>query len=74
MNAQVKSNQLNGYDKLSLLRWIILIFILTLGLLPTVTGPLALVVYLLPALFVFMHGSRFLGRKSICLLYTSRCV
>ena len=69
MNAQVKSNQLNGYDKLSLLRWIILIFILTLGLLPTVTGPLALVVYLLPALFVFMHGSRFLGRKNILIFF-----
>lgn len=69
MKAQAISKQLSSIDKLAPLRWIILISILTLGLLPTVAGPLALVVYLLPTIFVFMHGSRFLGRKNILIFF-----
>lgn len=69
MKALAKSIKSKSFDKFSPLRWIILISILTLGLLPNVTGPLALVVYLLPALFVFMHGSRFLGRKNILIFF-----
>ncbi|MDQ5943736.1 MAG: hypothetical protein QG675_504 [Patescibacteria group bacterium] len=69
MKAQPKSKQSSDNDRLAPLRWVILASILVLGLLPTITGPLALLVYLLPSIFVFMHGSRFLGRKNILIFF-----
>ncbi len=66
MKAQAQSKKL---DKLAPLRWVILVTLLITGLLPTITGPLALIIYLLPAIFVFMHGSRYLGRKNILIFF-----
>lgn len=69
MKAQPKSKLTSKLDKLAPLRWIILIVLLITGLLSTTGGPLALIVYLLPTIFVLMHGSRFLGRKNILIFF-----
>jgi len=50
-------------------RWVLLalIVITSFGLVPL--GIFALIAYVLPTIFVFMHGSRFLGKRNIVLFF-----
>ncbi len=59
----------NSIDKYAWLRWSILVLILVTTFTSVIAGPLALVVYILPTIFVFMHGARYLGRKNIFLFF-----
>lgn len=56
-------------DKLSWVRWVILALIVVSGFLSVRGGLWAILIYLLPTVFVFMHGSRFLGKKNIILFF-----
>ena len=64
-----KSVLSNKKDRLSLVRWSILLVLLVSGFLALDSGPLALLIYILPSVFVFLHGSRFLGRKNILIFF-----
>lgn len=59
----------NTVDKYVWLRWSILVLILITTFTGVISGPLALVVYILPTIFIFMHGARYLGRKNILLFF-----
>ncbi len=53
-------------DKYSVLRWMILLFILIGAFLTNIKNPaLAILLYVLPSVFCLMHGSRFLGKRNI---------
>ena len=56
-------------DKLSWVRWLILAAIIIGGFVSIKGGLFAILLYLLPPIFVFMHGSRFLGKKNIALFF-----
>lgn len=56
-------------DRYWWLRWLILVVITITSFISTISGPLALLSYILPSIFVFMHGSRYLGRKNILLFF-----
>ena len=61
----------NQKDKYSSLRWAILALILLAEFITIKNGLIALVVYILPTIFIFMHGSRFLGRKNILIFFVT---
>ncbi len=69
MKAQATSKRPKQHDKFAPLRWVILVTLLITALLPTIAGPLALIIYLLPAIFVFLHGARYLGGKNILIFF-----
>jgi len=56
-------------DKLSWVRWLILAAIIIGGFVSIKGGLFAILLYLLPPIFVFMHGSRFLGKKNIAIFF-----
>ena len=56
-------------DKYSGLRWFILALIVLTSLISFGGGLLPLLIYFLPAIFIFMHGSKYLGRKNIILFF-----
>lgn len=59
----------NTPDKYSWLRWIILALITITSFLTIKNSGLAILAYLLPTIFIFMHGSRFLGKKNIFIFF-----
>lgn len=59
----------NSKDKLSWLRWVILALIVASGFISIKGGVWAILIYFLPTVFVFMHGSRFLGKKNILIFF-----
>lgn len=59
----------NSKDKLSWLRWVILALIVISGFISIKGGIWAILIYFLPTVFVFMHGSRFLGKKNILIFF-----
>jgi uncharacterized membrane protein len=61
-------------DKYSIIRWILLIAILVTSFVSINAGALAILVYLLPSIFIFMHGSRFLGKKNILIFFLVVCI
>ena len=61
-------------DKYSLIRWLILVLIIITSFLRIENGGLAIIVYLLPTIFIFMHGSRFLGKKNITIFFVVVCI
>lgn len=61
-------------DKYSLIRWLILVLIIITSFLRIENGGLAIIVYLLPTIFIFMHGSRFLGKKNIAIFFVVVCI
>lgn len=63
-----------GSDKNSLIRWLILLLIIITSFIGIKNGGLAIIVYLLPTIFIFMHGSRFLGKKNITIFFLVVCV
>ncbi len=56
-------------DKSSTFRWFILALIVLTSLISFGGGLLPLLIYFLPAIFIFMHGSKYLGRKNIILFF-----
>jgi putative membrane protein len=56
-------------DKLSWVRWLILAAIIIGGFVSIKGGLFAILLYLLPPIFVFMHGSKFLGKKNIAIFF-----
>ncbi len=56
-------------DKSSTFRWFILALIVLTSLISFGGGLLPLLIYFLPAVFIFMHGSKYLGRKNIILFF-----
>ena len=62
---------INQKDKYSSLRWAILAIVLIAEFITIKNGLIALVVYILPTIFIFMHGSRFLGRKNIIIFFVT---
>lgn len=60
---------LNQKDKLSWVRWGLLALILITSFVSIKNGLWAILVYLLPTIFIFMHGSRFLGKKNITIFF-----
>jgi putative membrane protein len=56
-------------DKSSTFRWFILALIVLTSLVSFGGGLLPLLIYFLPAVFIFMHGSKYLGRKNIILFF-----
>ncbi len=69
MKAQAKSKLSKSHDKFAPLRWVILVILIITAILPNISGPAALIIYLLPTIFVFMHGARYLGRKNILIFF-----
>lgn len=63
----------NTQDSYSLLRWLILIAIVITSFVSTNNGGLAILIYLLPSIFIFMHGSRFMGKKNIFIFFIVVC-
>ncbi|GDX63034.1 hypothetical protein LBMAG34_5680 [Candidatus Saccharibacteria bacterium] len=61
-------------DKYNLIRWLILVLIIITSFLRIENGGLAIIVYLLPTIFIFMHGSRFLGKKNIAIFFVVVCI
>ena len=61
--------QMNKQDKLSWVRWLLLAVIVVTGFVSVKGGLLAILLYFLPTIFVFMHGSRFLGKKNILIFF-----
>lgn len=61
-------------DKYSLIRWLILVLIIITSFFSVKNGGLAIIVYLLPTIFIFMHGSRFLGKKNITIFFVVVCI
>lgn len=59
----------NSKDKFSWLRWVILALIVVSGFVSIKGGIWAILIYFLPTVFVFMHGSRFLGKKNILIFF-----
>jgi putative membrane protein len=64
----------NSTDNLSWLRWLILAVIAVASFISINNGVLAFLVYLLPTIFIFMHGSRFLGKKNILIFFVVVCI
>lgn len=60
---------INQKDKFSWIRWVLLALIVITGFISVKSGLLAILVYLLPTIFIFMHGSRFLGKKNIIIFF-----
>lgn len=56
-------------DKYNLARWLLLALILVSGFVSIKGGIWAILIYFLPTIFVFMHGSRFLGKKNIAIFF-----
>lgn len=61
-------------DKYTLIRWLILVLIIITSFLSVKNGGLAIIAYLLPTIFIFMHGSRFLGKKNITIFFVVVCI
>lgn len=61
-------------DKYNLIRWLILVLIIITSFFSVKNGGLAIIVYLLPTIFIFMHGSRFLGKKNIAIFFIVVCM
>lgn len=61
-------------DKYSLIRWLIIVLIIITSFFSVKNGGLAIIVYLLPTIFIFMHGSRFLGKKNITIFFVVVCI
>ena len=61
-------------DKYNLIRWLILVLIIITSFFRIENGGLAIIVYLLPTIFIFMHGSRFLGKKNIAIFFIVVCM
>jgi putative membrane protein len=64
----------NKLDKLNWLRWTILALIVLTSFISFGNGALAILTYLLPTIFIFMHGSRFLGKKNIFIFFIVVCI
>ena len=60
-------------DKYNSIRWLILVLIIITSFFSVKNGGLAIIVYLLPTIFIFMHGSRFLGKKNIAIFFIVVC-
>lgn len=60
-------------DNLKFVRWSLLIVILITGFVNVNLGVLALLVYILPSIFVFLHGSKYLGWKNILIFFVLIC-
>jgi len=60
-------------DKYNHIRWLILVLITITSFFSIKNGALAILVYLLPTIFIFMHGSRFLGKKNITIFFVVVC-
>lgn len=60
---------INKNDKYSWIRWVLLVAILITSFVSVKNGLLAILVYFLPTIFIFMHGSRFLGKKNITIFF-----
>lgn len=60
-------------DRYNWLRWLILTTIVITSFLSVKNGGLAILIYLLPTIFIFMHGSRFLGKKNILIFFIVVC-
>lgn len=64
----MKSSYVN--DKYINLRWALLLIILVTAFLSNIKNPaLAILLYVLPSVFCFMHGSRYLGKKNIVIFF-----
>ena len=63
----------NNSDQYSWLRWLILAVIAATSFLTIKNGGLAILAYLLPTIFIFMHGNRFLGKKNILIFFIVVC-
>lgn len=57
------------YDLAALVRWGLLLVILMSGFVSVQSGVVAFLLYLLPMIFVFMHGSRYLGKREIIVFF-----
>ncbi len=71
--AMPSLNKNPATDHLAWVRWALLALIILTGFV-TIGGPLALLIYVLPTVFVLMHGSRYVGRKNIVLFLVVICV
>lgn len=67
-------NKIKKLDKNNLFRWLLLLLIIITSFIGIKNGGLAIIVYLLPTIFIFMHGSRFLGKKNITIFFLVVCV
>lgn len=61
--------QKTNSDKNRLLRWAILFMIIASSFMAVKNGLLAILIYVLPVVFIYMHGSRFLGKKNIIIFF-----
>ncbi len=61
--------QKTNSDKNRLLRWAILFMIIASSFMAVKNGLLAILIYVLPVIFIYMHGSRFLGKKNIIIFF-----
>jgi putative membrane protein len=61
--------QKTNSDKNRLLRWAILFMIIASSFMAVKNGLLAIFIYVLPVVFIYMHGSRFLGKKNIIIFF-----
>jgi putative membrane protein len=66
-------NKIHKLDRNNLFRWLLLILIIITSFFSVKNGGLAIIVYLLPTIFIFMHGSRFLGKKNIAIFFIVVC-
>jgi putative membrane protein len=66
-------NKIQKLDRNNLFRWLLLILIIITSFFSVKNGGLAIIVYLLPTIFIFMHGSRFLGKKNIAIFFIVVC-
>jgi putative membrane protein len=64
----------SSLDKLSTLRWVLLSIAAVTSFITINNGILAFLIYLIPTIFIFMHGSRFLGKKNIAIFFVVVCV
>jgi len=56
-------------DRLNNLRWVLLVIVLMSEFVAINNGLISLAIYVLPTLFIFLHGSRFMGRKNILIFF-----
>lgn len=60
-------------DKYKIVRWLLLATILVTNFIVPTGGFWALAAYLLPTIFVFMHGARYLGKRNIIAFFIIVC-
>lgn len=67
-------NKIKKLDKNNLFCWLLLILIIITSFFSVKNGGLAIIVYLLPTIFIFLHGSKFLGKKNITIFFAVVCI